>query len=221
MPPLRNRTRNLPAHHSQVPCPRKGPRPPAERNLLPRARLHDMDRTRPHTSLRQINHMHKDRLSPGYDPGTLPFCPPLPPNPGMNRAGPKELIYIFLFFKIAVRVENFLTYIVPCTKPADGKVVFAWYFPYILFPRRTIGEWFLALSSFSHSGGIRKWFLLLFVLIYRFCSFHSLRYTKLLVPNNNERMIKKEKREKKKAGDLGREPSPLFTRGLNSEHQES
>jgi len=45
-------------------------------------------------------------------------------------------------------------------------------------------------------------FLLLFVLIYRFCSFHSLRCTKLLVPRNNERMIKK-KKKRKKAWDLG------------------
>jgi len=77
---------------------------------------------------------------------------------------------------------------------------------------------------------VEKWFLLLFVLIYRFCSFHSYRPTKLLVPKNNERMIKKktEKKEKKEAWDLGQEPSPLrhkpsplHTRRLKSQHREN
>ena len=69
---LWNRARILATRHPHLPRPPKGPGPPTERGLLPRARRHTMDRTPSYTSHRLIHHRHKTQFSPGDEPRLLP-----------------------------------------------------------------------------------------------------------------------------------------------------
>jgi len=174
LPSMRNRTRVLHACRPHLPRPEQSSRPPAERDLFPRARHRPMDRTPSHTSLRPIHHGHENRLPPRHDPRapTPPHAPPPPLPPLDPDCVPVEGELCTLL------AEPFVVDILTCNLSfvEAQEVDLHLYFEFFLYiyPRGMIGQMVSAPVYFQRPRRTeREVSFVLIVLIYRFCSFHS------------------------------------------------